>query len=158
MNMWTCTPPHPPTPAVPPLPALSAAKCRPGCKSALPYHDCNKTSHLGCNETHDPGYTWWDQYNVTTFFHSLGYDVYLLSMPLKGINLFGTPATNSTSHWWFEQWERKGDSPLRYFLEPIFLTVNHAKALGYQDIHMAGHGEGQKGGARETTRVLGLSV
>lgn len=29
----------------------------------------------------------WDLYNVSTFFHDLGYDVFILSMPLKGINL-----------------------------------------------------------------------
>ena len=26
---------------------------------------------------------------------------------------------------WFEQWEQKGDHPLRYFLEPAYLTMRH---------------------------------
>lgn len=40
---------------------------------------------------------------------------------------------------WFEQWERKGDHPIRYFLEPCFLTANYAlNVLGYEDLYMAG--------------------
>ena len=31
-----------------------------------------------------------------------------------------------------------GDHPLRYFLEPAYLTANFAKAKGYADIFMAG--------------------
>ena len=38
-------------------------------------------------ELSDPGYSWWDLYNVSNFYHSLGHDVFILSMPLKGINL-----------------------------------------------------------------------
>ena len=30
---------------------------------------------------------WWDLYNVSSFFHSLGYDVFIHSMPLKGVNV-----------------------------------------------------------------------
>ena len=39
---------------------------------------------------------------------------------------------------WFLQWEDKGDHPLRYFVEPVVLTANFAKAQGYDEIHMAG--------------------
>lgn len=87
-------------------------------------------------ELSDPGYSWWDLYNVSNFYHSLGHDVFILSMPLKGINLGpGTTDKNLISdHWWFLQWEEKGDHPLRYFLEPAYLTMNYAKAQGYGDV------------------------
>ena len=90
--------------AIPPMPALSASRCRPSCRSAMPTY----------NETDDPGYTWWDLYNVSSFFHDLGYDVFIFSMPLKGVNLGpGSNATHlETDHWWFLQWEMKGDFPL----------------------------------------------
>ena len=104
---------------------LDKAKCRPGCESSM--HTL-------------PGFNWWDLYNVTKFFHALGHDVFILSMPLKGINL-GPGTTDkylATDHWWFLQWEEKGDSPLRYFLEPAVLTMNFAKAQGYGDVYMAG--------------------
>jgi len=44
----------------------------------------------------------------------------------------------ATDHEWFRQWEEQGDSPLRYFMEPTYLTVNYAKAAGYEQIYMAG--------------------
>jgi hypothetical protein len=36
------------------------------------------------------------------------------------------------------QWEQQGDSPLRYFLQPAYLTVNYAKTAGYEQVFMAG--------------------
>ena len=111
-------------------PVIKGAKCRPGCNSSMP----------SLAENSDPGYSWWDLYNVSNFYHSLGHDVFILSMPLKGINL-GPGTTDkylATDHWWFLQWEEKGDSPLRYFLEPAVLTMNFAKAQGYGDVYMAG--------------------
>lgn len=84
-------------------------------------------------EIGDPGYSWWDLYNVSAFFHSLGHDVFILSMPLKGINL-GPGSTDTrleSDHEWFRQWEEKGDAALRYFLEPAYLTANFAEAQGY---------------------------
>lgn len=109
---------------------IVAAKCRPGCNSSMP-----TLAEIG-----DPGYSWWDLYNVSGFIHSLGHDVFILSMPLKGVNL--GPGCNDTylasDHEWFRQWEEQGDSPLRYFLEPTYLTVNYAKAAGYDKIYMAG--------------------
>jgi hypothetical protein len=112
--------------------------CKPGCNSSMPSHA----------ETADPGYSWWDLYNVSTYFHSLGYDVFILSMPLKGINYGlgyddnGTLIKNETGgavdHWWFQQWEDKGDAALRYFLEPAYLTVNYAKSKGYDFVGLAG--------------------
>ena len=51
-------------------------KCVPGCKSPFAYAN------------------WWDLYNVSSFFHSLGYDVFIHSMPLKGVNV--GPGSNAT--------------------------------------------------------------
>ena len=48
--------------------------CKPGCNSSMP----------SGSEQSMAGYSWWDLYNVSTFFHSLGHDVFILSMPLKG--------------------------------------------------------------------------
>ena len=55
----------------------------PGCKSPFAYAN------------------WWDLYNVSSFFHSLGYDVFIHSMPLKGVNVGpGSNATYlNTDHW-----------------------------------------------------------
>ena len=58
----------------------------------------------------------------------------------KGINL-GPGTTDkflNSNHWWFLQWEQKGDAALRYFLEPAVLTANYAEANGYENIYMAG--------------------
>lgn len=105
-------------------------KCRPGCNSSMP-----SRSEIGL-----PGYSWWDLYNISDFFHGMGYDVFIFSMPLKGINM--GPGTNSTfyhnDHWWFLQWEQQGDHALRYFLEPVVMTANFAVKAGYSDIFMAG--------------------
>ena len=57
-------------------PPLVAAKCKPGCNSSMPSHQQPVDE-----------YSWWDLYNVSSFFHSLGHDVFVFSMPLKGINL-----------------------------------------------------------------------
>ena len=111
-------------------PPIAARKCRPGCNSSMP---------TGA-EPADTGYSWWDLYNVSAFFHAQGYDVFILSMPLKGVNL-GPGSTNTSvngDHEWFEQWEKAGDHPLRYFLEPTYLTANYALAAGYSSVRMAG--------------------
>ncbi len=111
-------------------PAYMKSKCRPGCNSSMP---------SGAELTM-PGYSWWDLYNVSNFFHRQGFDVFILSMPLKGVNLGpgSSGDTVNSDHWWFLQWEEQGDHALRYFLEPCVLTVNYAKAQGYNDIYMAG--------------------
>ena len=100
------------------------SKCFPGCKSP----------------TNVDG-TWWDLYNVSAFFHSIGYDVFIISMPLKGVNVGpGSNATYlNTNHWWFEQWEARGDHPMSYFLDDVFLTANFAtEQLGVRRLYMAG--------------------
>ena len=78
---------------------------------------------------------------MSTYFHDLNYDVFIFSMPLKGVNL-GPGSTDdkiNDNHWWFFQWEQKGDRPIRYFVEPVILTANYALSkLGYENIFMAG--------------------
>ena len=110
-------------------PVIVGAKCRPGCNSSMP-----------SNAQPVDQYTWWDLYNVSTELHAAGHDVFILSMPLKGINL--GPGCNDSflqsNHWWFLQWEQRGDPALRYFLEPAVLTANYAEAQGYEQIFMAG--------------------
>ena len=105
-----------------------------------------------------PGYSWWDLYNVSTYYHALGHDCFILSMPLKGVNLGpGTTRTFlNTNHWWFlENSEQKGDAALRYFLEPAYLTVNYAKSIGIEHIYMAGlSGGGVTAMRQQSERVL----
>jgi hypothetical protein len=52
------------------VPHLVWQSCRPGCNSSMPSH----------GELTMPGYSWWDLYNVSNYFHSLGHDVFILSM------------------------------------------------------------------------------
>ena len=64
----------------------------------------------------------WDLYNVSDFItDELGLDYVMLYMPLLAFNegQHGYPP----SHQWFAQWEAKGDSTIRYFVEPVILTV-----------------------------------
>ena len=72
-------------------PVLVAFKCRPGCNSSMPTEA----------ETEMPGYSWWDLYNVSEWVHGLGYDLFIFSMPLKGVNL-GPGSTHTflnSGHW-----------------------------------------------------------
>eukprot|EP01052_Picozoa_sp_SAG31_P019766 SAG31_NODE_1456_length_8264_cov_4.918570_4_plen_1194_part_00 len=115
------------------------ARCAPGCRSTI---------GLGGKAG---GGSWWDLYNVSSFLHQMGYDVFLLSMPLKGINVMdGIPS----NHDWFRAWEEKGDHPLRYFVEPCILTVNYAEELGYKHIHMMG----LSGGGWTTTAAAAIDA
>lgn len=75
----------------------------------------------------------WDFYNVTDFIHkTLGLDYIIMYMPLLGPNEQNGYPTN---HAWFGQWEAKGDRPIRYFVEPVSLSVNYALSLGYKEVH-----------------------
>lgn len=59
-------------------------------------------------------------------------------MPLYGCN-GNTPYETSSHHEWFEQWELKGDFPLRFFIEPVILCVNYAvNVLGYKHVVLVG--------------------
>ncbi len=128
-------------------PALAAVQCKPGCKSSMP----------SGQEVNMTGYSWWDLYNISNWAHSLGYDVFVISMPLKGVNL--GPGSNDTyvesDHWWFLQWEEMGDHPLGYFVEPVILTANYAmESLGYKNIVMAG----LSGGGWSTTLASAIDT
>jgi len=57
-------------------------------------------------------------------------------MPLIGCNR--APQYGNPGHDWFEQWEKKGDFTMRYFIEPVQLVASYAKKLGYQHIVMVG--------------------
>jgi hypothetical protein len=88
---------------------------------------------------HSFGHDCTPNYNtVADFLNQLGYDVMELFMPLHGCNRDNPQYDNPTSHNWFAQWEVKGDFPIRYFIEPVILTINYAVKLGYKHIIMAG--------------------
>jgi len=69
------------------------------------------------------------------YFNQLGYDVMEMFMPLYGCNAV---AGIDSNHHWFHQWEDKGDYPIRFFIEPIILTINHALSLGYTHVVLTG--------------------
>jgi hypothetical protein len=105
---------NPPRGANTSRPQMVWSACKPGCNSSMPSED----------ELTMSGYSWYDLYNVSTFFHSLGHDVFILSMPLKGVNyglqyddasgeLVKNETDGAVDHWWFMQWEDKGDAALR---------------------------------------------
>mmetsp|Transcript_62076 Transcript_62076/g.201228 ORF Transcript_62076/g.201228 Transcript_62076/m.201228 type:complete len:541 (-) Transcript_62076:340-1962(-) len=113
--------------------------CRPGCVGSF---------HTEL-QLRDPGYSWWDLDNVTRFLHSFGFDVFILSMPLWGVNRI----PGWSSHGAFLKREAQGDYPLRYFLEPSVLTVNYAvETLGTKRI-LAG---GLSGGGWATTMLAAM--
>ncbi|CAE7381533.1 unnamed protein product [Symbiodinium sp. CCMP2456] len=99
---------------------------------------CMGTKHTKERAANGSGYTWWDLDNVTRFFHALGHNVFILSMPLVGVNFDPRRSTNWTDHWWFQHHESLGDSAIRYFCEPVILTINYALSLGFQDVVLAG--------------------
>jgi len=84
---------------------------------------------------------WWnkvmDYHNISQFIHDrLRCDSFLLYMPLVGHNM----ATGWKSyHTEFEKVQQlTGQDGLRFFLEPIHLTINHALSLGYARIVLMG--------------------
>jgi len=91
------------------------------------YHNGHETNK--CTPNYD---------GVVDHFNQLGYDVFELFMPLYGCN-GNTPYETSSHHEWFEQWELKGDFPLRFFIEPVILSVNYAvNVLGYKHVVLVG--------------------
>lgn len=118
--------PSPPGSKIPP--GFQQGACAPGCMGYKHIKDHKLRRHA----------TWWDLDNVTSFFRSLGHHVFILSMPLVGVNFDPQRSSNWTDHWWFQQQEALGDFTIRYFCEPVILTMNYALSLGLQDIHLAG--------------------
>ena len=91
------------------------------------YHNGHETNK--CTPNYD---------GVVDHFNQLGYDVFEFFMPLYGCN-GNTPYETSSHHEWFEQWELKGDFPLRFFIEPVILSVNYAvNVLGYKHVVLVG--------------------
>lgn len=151
--------------------------CHPGCNSSMPSYAELEMPGYSCESTArrcrcSGSCRWallslrasagWDLYNVSDFFHSLGHDVFILSMPLKGINyglsydeagnLIKNETDGAVDHWWFLQWEKQGDAALRYFLEPAVLTANYAKAHGYEWLGASG----LSGGGWSTTFMAAI--
>ena len=90
---------------------------------------------------------WWDLNNVSTWLHEdLGLDYFTLYMPLMWPNALpnGTAgvehdaAGNHTGHEWFRPFQAKGDHMLKFFIEPVILTINHALKLGYEEVALMG--------------------
>lgn len=91
------------------------------------YHNGHETNK--CTPNYD---------GVVDHFNQLGYDVFEFFMPLYGCN-GNTPYETSSHHEWFEQWELKGDFPLRFFIEPVILSVNYAvNVMGYKHVVLVG--------------------
>jgi len=89
------------------------------------YHNGHKTVRP---DTNYDGVIW--------YFNELGYDTAEFDMPLYGFNAVkGVPM----NHAWFTSYEQQGVHTIRYFIEPVILTVNYAIAnLGYKRIIMLG--------------------
>ena len=121
---------YPPPPADPGAPDASypgfASYTRRGDTLVL-YHNGHETA--SCTPNYD---------GVVDYFNQLGYDTMELMMPLLGCNRVTDRFPDATSHQWFEQFEAKGDKTIRYFIEPVVLAVNFAKAQGYRHIVLLG--------------------
>ena len=102
------------------------------------------------NTCKDPTRSWYDYYNLTDYLHQdLNVDFYTVYMPLYGPNAQpGLPSDHS----WFERWEAKGVKTMRFFLEPVILTINLALRSGYTNVVMMG----KSGGGWTTTVAAAL--
>eukprot|EP00756_Hemistasia_phaeocysticola_P060816 Hpha_TRINITY_DN4345_c0_g1::TRINITY_DN4345_c0_g1_i1::g.50019::m.50019 len=113
--------------------------------------DCVVLMHHGhANGCDAAGCTWWDFYNVTDFVHvDLGCDYYMLYMPLFAFNkVEGVPSDHS----FFGPYQAAGYRTLRFFIEPVILTVNRAEKQGYKNVYMMG----KSGGGWTTTVVAAV--
>jgi len=99
-----------------------------GCKPTLPENTCT-----GPN-------AWYDYYNVSGFVHDeLGADVLFHYMPLYPPNVVaGVPQ----SHAFFEPFQERGARTMRFFIEPVILSVKFALSLGYKRVLMMGKSGG----------------
>ena len=76
------------------------------------------------------------------FLNQLGYDVMHIQMPFHGCN--AEDPRFPLGHGWFEQFagyhgNNSDQFPfMRFFVEPVWLTINYAKKLGYKRIVMTG--------------------
>ena len=100
-------------------------------------------------------------YNVeetVDWLNRLGYDVMHLQMPFHGCN--AVDPLHPRRHSWFEQFSgpdgvHSENFPfMRFFLEPVWLTINYAVALGYTKIAMVG----LSGGGWTTTLMAAIDT
>lgn len=109
-------------------------------KNPLPAKKFERTLvlfHQGHAEPHDLCST--DNYGEVDWLNQLGFDVMELEMPLLGCNAVpDLPYDLVGGHNWFQKFD--DDAPvMRFFLEPIILTINYAiEHLGYDNVVMAG--------------------
>eukprot|EP00462_Mataza_sp_D1_P007473 CAMPEP_0175119978 /NCGR_PEP_ID=MMETSP0087-20121206/366_1 /TAXON_ID=136419 /ORGANISM="Unknown Unknown, Strain D1" /LENGTH=395 /DNA_ID=CAMNT_0016401375 /DNA_START=163 /DNA_END=1350 /DNA_ORIENTATION=+ len=84
----------------------------------------------------------YDVEETVDWLNQLGYDVMHIQMPLHGCN--AEDPLHPMSHSWFEQFAGPDGASsdtfpfMRFFLEPVWLTINYAQSLGYKRIVMAG--------------------
>ena len=127
-----------------------------GAGSSVP--QCARPSPLGSRDPRDVARCWLNYDTTLGWLNELGYDAMEFYMPLRGPNNNGSFGTQS--HSWFGRWQDahcpqaipcpaqdKGKlqrcakpclRDMRFFLEPVLLAVNYAKALGYKRIAMVG--------------------
>jgi len=106
----------------------------------------------------------YDVEETVDWLNRLGYDVMHIQMPFHGCN--ARDPLHPKPHSWFGQFAgpdgcRSDAFPfMRFFVEPVWLTVNYAKSLGYEKIVMTG----LSGGGFTTTVAaaidprIGLSI
>jgi len=99
----------------------------------------------GCDRTPpdsrcDGSRSFFDFYNVTEYYSdTLKLDAFFMYMPLFGPNMQqGLPV----DHGWFEQWQDKGTPTIKFFLQPVILTINYALHAGYDRVVMIGKSGG----------------
>ena len=101
----------------------------------------------------------YDDDGTMDWLNELGYDAMHIQMPLHGCNLGpGEDPLSPWSHDFFAQFAGPDGSHsdefpfLRFFLEPVWLTINYAQTLGYKNIVMAG----LSGGGWTTTMMAAI--
>ena len=101
----------------------------------------------------------YDDDGTMDWLNELGYDAMHIQMPLHGCNLGpGEDPLSPWSHDFFAQFAGPDGSHsdefpfLRFFLEPVWLTINYAQSLGYKNIVMAG----LSGGGWTTTMMAAI--
>lgn len=91
--------------------------------------------------------TFGDTEGEVDWLNLLGYDVAIVMMPFRDCN---DDPYGPHDHAWFKQFADQGVPWMRFFIEPVILTINYAKAvLGYSNIVMMG----LSGGGWTTTVV-----
>jgi hypothetical protein len=105
--------------------------------------DKSNNSLIIYNHGHDKGFN--DGKNTIQFFLEKGYSVLAFSMPLKGMNsqpvidLQDFGRVKFTSHDMFVFLESSEFSPIKYFVEPIFVSLNYIdENFAFDSYYMTG--------------------